>query len=251
MIPCNVWWNGWGLPKGFNAEALIAPRRNLDDRTELDLMRIQRIQFGSALLLVAIILWFAGPASAQGMRWRTWRTVPAAQKQTNPPKNPKQKGEAVLPPKEGQGNARGMMGLPPKWVENLREMTPEEQERFMNNNRRFQSLPPERQAQIRQNLKRWNSLTPEQQNNLRNRVQVWEKLTPEQRQEIRTNLLPKWQALPPERKQVLRNRLRELKDLNEEQREARLNDPNFLRGLDAEEQQMLRQLSDLRLGSSP
>ena len=214
-------------------------------------MRLKQLQFVDVLAIAGLAL-AAGPASAQQVRWRSsWRAVPVAQKQPKPPKNPNGKGEVVLPPKEGQGNARGMMGLPPKWVENLREMTPAEQERFMNNNERFQKLPPERQAQIRQNLRRWNSLTPEQQNNLRNRVQVWEKLTPQQRQEVRTELLPKWQALPQERKQVLRNRLRELKDLTEEQREARLNDPNFLRGLDAGEQQMLRQLSDLRLGSSP
>jgi len=35
----------------------------------------------------------------------------------------------------GQANLRGMAGLPPKWVENLREMPPEQQERFMQNNR--------------------------------------------------------------------------------------------------------------------
>jgi hypothetical protein len=214
-------------------------------------MRKHRLQFVAGLLLAGMTLG-TGTASAQRLRWRSqWVATPVAQKEPKPPKTSNEKPEAVKPPKQGQGNVRGMMGLPPKWVENLREMTPQEQERFMNNNERFQNLPPERQQQIRENLRRWNNLTPEQRNDLRPRVQVWETLTPKQRQEVRTELLPKWQALPPERKQVLRGRLRALKDLNEEQRQARLNDPNFLRGLDPGEQQMLRQLSDLRLGSSP
>ena len=53
-------------------------------------------------------------------------------------------------------------GLPPRWVERLQGMTPEEQEKFLSNNARFRSLPPEQQARIRQRLQNWNHLSPEQ-----------------------------------------------------------------------------------------
>src|ERR1700734_2835191 len=38
---------------------------------------------------------------------------------------------------KGQPNARAMEGLPPKWVDKLRDATPEQQERFMENNDQF------------------------------------------------------------------------------------------------------------------
>ena len=59
-----------------------------------------------------------------------------------------------------------MAGLPPKWVENLRDKSPQEQERFMQNNERFQNLPPGRQQQVRQNLQKYNSLSPQQKDAL-------------------------------------------------------------------------------------
>src|SRR5262249_46275223 len=46
-------------------------------------------------------------------------------------------------PKVGQNRPAGE--LPPNWVERLRDMQPAEQEQFMRNNQRFQSLPPDRQ----------------------------------------------------------------------------------------------------------
>src|SRR5271170_1997958 len=75
----------------------------------------------------------------------------------------------VQPPSAGKGqpNARGIEGLPPKWVENLREMPPGEQDRFLENNQKFQSLPPARQQQVRRNLQLWNNLTPEQKERAR------------------------------------------------------------------------------------
>ena len=145
-----------------------------------------------------------------------------------------------------QPNLRAQQGLPPKWLERLRDMTPEEQNRFMQNNQRFQALPPERQEQIRRNLEKWNSLTPEQREAARQRAQALERMTPEQRQYVRNNLLPRWQALPVQRRQVIRNRLRLLQRMTPAERSAVLADPRFMRGLKPEEQSILRDLNALR-----
>ena len=210
-------------------------------------MRSCRIQFAAWLALTGVILG-AWPACASQRRWPRMTTVAQRQRQLKPRPNA---NPGVVKPPEGQGNARGMMGLPPRWVERLRNMSPDEQERFMRNNARFQALPAERQEQIRENVRRWNSLTPEQRNELLDREQVWERMTPEQRQFVRTELLPRWQALPQARKQALRDRMRELRGLNETDRQARLNDEAFLRGLDADERDLLRHLSELRISSAP
>lgn len=149
-------------------------------------------------------------------------------------------------PGGGQGNGRGMAGLPPKWVENLRNMSPEEQERFMRNNQRFQSLPPERQAQVRQNLQKWNRLSPTERNAIRDRERVWEQMSPQQREHVKDDLLPKWQQMPPDRKQLLMGRLHTLQGMTPADRQAALNDPKFMEGLNPDEQGVLRDLNSLR-----
>jgi hypothetical protein len=145
-----------------------------------------------------------------------------------------------------QGNGRGMAGLPPKWVENLRNMSPEEQDRFMRNNQRFQSLPPERQAQVRQNLQKWNRLSPTERNAIRDRERVWEQMSPQQREHVKDDLLPKWQQMPPDRKQLLMGRLHTLQGMSPADRQAALNDPKFMEGLNPDEQGVLRDLNSLR-----
>jgi hypothetical protein len=150
-------------------------------------------------------------------------------------------------PKPGE---RRMLGLPQKWVERLQDMTPDQQERFMRNNARFNSLPPQQQDQIRRRLQVWNNLTPDQQQEIRQRQQVWEQLTPEQQGYVRNVLLPRWQTLPPQRKAVILQHLRSLNNLSDQDREARLNDPMFNQGLSPDEQHMLRDLAHLRVAGT-
>jgi hypothetical protein len=206
-----------------------------------------------AFLLLAGIA--AGPARAQqGPYWRTRapRFVYAAQKEKpniprRPPPPPKANGAAA----KAQPNVRAMDGLPPKWVENVREMPPDQQERFMENNERFKSLSPERQQQIRQNLQKWNSLTPEQQAALSQREAVLEHMTPDQRQYFNKTVLPKWQAMPQDRRQVINRHLAMLSKMSPETQQAVLNDPRFLQGLSPDEQGMLRDLNSLRNPATP
>ena len=141
--------------------------------------------------------------------------------------------------------------LPPRWVERLQEMTPAEQEKFLNNNARFRSLPSEQQARIRQRLQTWNNLPPEQRQTLLQRERVLAQMTPEQRRYVRETLMPEWQNLPPARRQVVLGKLRDLHDLNDSERAAKLNDESFTNGLSADERQMLRDLSTLRVGPPP
>ena len=148
----------------------------------------------------------------------------------------------------GRAGAAARAGLPPRWIERLRDMTPAEQEKFLNNNARFRSLPSERQAQIRQRLQMWNNLSPEQRQTLIQRERVLEEMTPEQRRYVRQTLLPKWQSLAPERRRVMLGKLRDLHDLSDSERAAKLNDEAFLSGLSPDEREMLRGLSTLRVG---
>jgi hypothetical protein len=148
-------------------------------------------------------------------------------------------------------NAGNMNNLPPKAFERLREMPPDKQEKFFQNNERFRNLPPDQQARIRQRLQAWNKLTPEQQQEFRERQRIWEQMTPDQRREVQQTLLPRWQQLPPPRRQALMQRLHQLRDLSESGRQAKLNDSSFVEGLNYEDREMLGQLAHLHVGMAP
>jgi hypothetical protein len=200
-------------------------------------------------MIAAVLALFAGtaslPAVAQVRNLPRLRYVDEKQKPN--PRNefqpqPKNGGGGL----RGQPNLRAMAGLPPRWVENLREMSPAEQERFLQNNRVFQNLAPERQAQIRKNLQNWNKLSPTERDAIRQRAEILERMTPAQRVYLRNTLLPKWQAMPPDRRQVINGRLRILQSMGPPAQEAALADPKFMQGLNPEEQSMLRDLNSFR-----
>jgi hypothetical protein len=141
--------------------------------------------------------------------------------------------------------------VPQRWIQRLQRMSPQEQERFLENNRRFRSLPPRRQAEIRARLKQWDRLTPEQKRILIRRARIFERMSPAERREIRQVILPEWRRLPPARRRIVKQKLRQLQGLNESQREKRLNDPRFNRGLSPKERNLLDQLAKLRVGPGP
>lgn len=204
-------------------------------------MRIWRSQFAHLLTLLLLAGLAAQPAVAQ-----------RSGKGQHPHGENARSGPARAPRSEASKKAeRDMRALPPRWMERLREMSPDEQERFLENNERFKNLPPERQAQIRRRLQNWNSLAPEQQRAVRERERVWQQMSPEQRRGIREEILPRWQQLPADRRQVLLGRLRALRDLNDAQQAAKLKDEAFLSGLSPDERVMLRGLSKLRVGTPP
>ncbi|HEY1866354.1 MAG TPA: DUF3106 domain-containing protein [Candidatus Acidoferrales bacterium] len=174
-----------------------------------------------------------------------------AQRKIAPPPPRPNAPRALPPPRPVAPVQRQMMGLPPKWVEQVQNMPPAQQERFLANNERFQSLPPQRQAQIRRTLQAWNNLTPEQRQTLQQREQILERMTPEQQRYVRNTLVPQWQSMPPARRQVIRRKLQQLQGLDETGRAAKLNDESFVNGLSPDEQQMLRGLSSLGSNEPP
>ena len=200
-------------------------------------MRRRFLQCG---FLAALFLGLSAQlASAQnGERLREWRARQEARR------------EAAAAARAHGGpakpNERAMEGLPGKWVQRLRDMPPEQQQQFLQNNEQFRRLPPWRQEQVRQNLEKWNRLMPEQRAEVREREAFLENLPPERREYIRDTLLPKWQALPPERRQAINRRLGMLREMSAETQQAALNDPKFMQGLSPDEQSMLRELNSLR-----
>lgn len=224
-----------------------------------------KLQLAGIVALALLASLAAEPAFAQGGRGqRLQKRRAAAAEKVAPPQPAAQTPPPQTPPAEkqpvtGEPSALGKTfvpgggpragGVPRQWLDRLHQMSPQDQERFMNNNQRFRNLPPERQAEIRERLRRWNNMPPGQQEEMRRRQRVLEALSPEERRRVREEILPRWQQLPPGRRQPIMRRLRALNGMTDEQREARLKDDAFLSGLSTEDREMLRELARLRIGS--
>jgi Protein of unknown function (DUF3106) len=157
----------------------------------------------------------------------------------------------------GQGENQGMhrrgRGGPPDgragqrgtgFMQRLRDLSPDEQERVLANDQRFRNLPPARQARIRENLKRWNALSPEAKQRIRERQRAFARLSTGQREQAR-ELSQKWRELPPLRRRLLRREFRRLRDLPPEKREAFLASPEIEKQLSSEDRDLLRGLAKL------
>jgi uncharacterized protein DUF3106 len=155
------------------------------------------------------------------------------------------------------GNASGTVNtnsgqkLPGQWEQKLGQMSPQQQNHFLQNNERFKSMPPERQQQIRQNLQNYNRLSPTEKMAMKDRADTWNRMSPEQRNYVQKTLLPKWQQMSPDRKQVVNDRLHTMQGMTPEDRQKALNDPQFMRGLSPDEQSVLRGLDSVRNPSNP
>jgi hypothetical protein len=141
--------------------------------------------------------------------------------------------------------------LPGQWTQKLGQMSPQQQAHFMQNNERFKSMPPEQQQQIRQNLQNYNRLSPTEKMAMKDRQTTWEHMSPEQKNYVQHTLLPKWQQMSPDRKQAVNERLHTLQGMTPEDRQKSMNDPQFMRGLNPDEQSVLRGLDSVRNPSNP
>jgi len=191
------------------------------------------IKFGTVAAFVLTLV-VQSAAAQDGERLREWRARQQARRQ------------AAAQAGKGQPNERAMEGLPPKWVDRVRDMPPDQQRQFLENNSQFQKLPPARQQQILQNLDKWNRLSPDEKAAIRERESLLENLPPERQEYVRNVLLPKWQALPQPRRQAINRHLAMLGQMSPATQEAALKDPRFVGGLSPDEQAMLRDLNSLR-----
>ena len=145
---------------------------------------------------------------------------------------------------------RNANNLPPKAIQSLRDLPPPRQERFLQNNQRFQNLPPDQQAKIRQRLEAWNRLTPGQQQTFRDRQRVWEQMT-WQRRDVRKPCFRAGSKCSPLRRQAILQRLHSLARPGETDRPAKLDDPAFVERIEPGGPGNAGQLVHLHVGMAP
>jgi Protein of unknown function (DUF3106) len=141
------------------------------------------------------------------------------------------------------------VGAPRPWVDQMRDLSPQQRERVLQNSKAFQSLSPDKQSRIRQQFSQWDNMPASQRADLRQKENTWRSLTPEQREHIKNDVLPRWRQMPWDRQQVIKQKLSVLQNMPESARNERLNDPNFTRGLSDEERSTLQDLSHTHVGA--
>jgi hypothetical protein len=205
------------------------------------MMEVRRRPIGFGILALALVLFPAGaPAQQTGPN------------QADSDQPVSKDALPVLPVGPGRAIDQDRIAkLPPKWIEQLQEMSPTEQDQFLRNNERYRSLPPRQQTVIRQRLKAWNSLSDKKREAVLERQQIWEQLPSDQRRQVRESLLPRWQKLPVPRREAILGKLRALRGLDVTQRSGKLSDDEFLGDMNEDDRQMLRELSNLGVGQAP
>ena len=241
------------------------------------------IQLGAIVLALAGVAAFAGPVSAQAPHYdRPPQARPAPpppqphpQNQNHPNVNrPQGNPNANRPANPNQGNGHppqnnfnnqtrpgnnaqgaGMMRRQPEsgsgrpWVDTMRNLTPQQRERVLQNSRAFQNLSPDKQQKIRQQFNQWDHMNAQQRADLVQKERTWRNLTPEQQQHLKNDVWPAWQRMPWDRQQVMKQKLGILQNMPESARNQRLNDPNFTRGMSDDERSMLQDLSHTHIGA--
>jgi hypothetical protein len=222
-----------------------------------------RFQLGGWLLAVASCVGISTACYAQRPRFAAAHPQQHQQQKQNQQKNanrpPANQSRPAARPNGNNGPARANaqarqqlgVGAAKPWVDRMRDLSPQQRERVMQNSPAFHNLPPEKQNRIRNQFSQWDNKTPQQKADQREREQAWRQMTPEQRQHIKNDVLPAWQHLPPERQQAIQQRLSVLKNMPEFARNQRLSDPNFTKGMNEEDKATLHDLSHLHVGGAP
>jgi hypothetical protein len=180
---------------------------------------------GIGILFLAGLLSLAASAQKPGAHF-------AAPAQANPQKNPNNANKGAVKPGARMG----------EWLQNHKNLPPDQQEKLLENDPNFKRLPPQRQAELKERLRKFNSMTPEQRDRALNRMQWMASLTPEQRQQIRQSN-ETLKTLPQDRQVMVHKALRHLRQMDPQERERILNSDRFKSTFSGQEQGILKQLA--------
>lgn len=128
------------------------------------------------------------------------------------------------------------------WLREHQHLTPDQQEKLLENDPNFKKLPPERQAELKERLRKFNSLTPEQRERALNRMEFMASLTQEQRQQIR-QAQQTLQGLPQDRQIMVHKALRHLRQMDPPQRQQVMNEERFKSMFSEQERGIIGQLA--------
>jgi len=141
------------------------------------------------------------------------------------PFHPPAQGNSQKPSKNSGNNPKPAHKMG-DWLNEHKDLPPDQQEKLLENDPNFKKLSPERQAELRERLRKFNNLSPEQQQRVRQRMQFMASLTSDQRQQVR-DANQQLQGLPQDRQVMVHKALRHLRQMDPQQREQEMNSERF------------------------
>lgn len=157
------------------------------------------------------------------------------------PFRPPAQANSQKPPKNSGNNPKPAHKMG-EWLNQHKNLPPDQQEKLLENDPSFKHLPPEQQAALKERLRKFNNLPPEQQERVRQRMQFMASLTPEQRQQVR-EANQTLQGMPQDRQIMIHKALRHLRQMDPQQREQEMNSERFKSLFSEQERGVLNKLS--------
>jgi len=139
------------------------------------------------------------------------------------------------------GNPKNQNPHLEQWMERNRALTPEQQQKALDNEPGFRDLPPQMQQRLHERLAQLNAMPPEQRSRMLEGAEAMEHLTPEQRQQV-NGALAQLGTLPSDRRTVVVRAWRELRTLPPAQRQAVLSSDRYRGQFSPEERGTLNNL---------
>jgi hypothetical protein len=166
-----------------------------------------------------------------------------AQHRGSMPFHPPVQGNSQKPTKNHGNNPKPAHKMG-DWLNEHKDLPPDQQEKLLENDPNFKKLPPQRQAELRERLRKFNNLSPEQQQRVRQRMDWLASLKPEQRQQLR-DANQQLQGLPQDRQVMVHKALRHLRQMDPQQREQEMNSERFKSIFSDQEQGILGKLAPI------
>jgi hypothetical protein len=129
----------------------------------------------------------------------------------------------------------------PQWMDHHSNLSPEEQQRALQNEPGFRDLPQQTQQRMLDRLNQLNKLTPDQRQRVLERNEEIEHLTPQQRQQVK-GALGQWRGLTEDRRRLVARAFRDLREMPQPQRQAILNSDRFRSQFSEQERNTLSSL---------
>lgn len=104
-----------------------------------------------------------------------------------------------------------------QWMDQHRDLTPQQQQQALQHESGFRDLPPQTQQRMMDRLAQLDAMTPAQRQRRLSHIEAMEKLNPTQRAEVRA-AMSQLGALPQEQRRSVAQTFRALRDLPAEQR---------------------------------
>src|ERR1700761_4142500 len=124
------------------------------------------------------------------------------------------------------------------WLARHQGLSPQEQEKALQNEPGFSHLPPETQQRLLGRLQQLNRMPPAQRQRMTDRIEAMEKLSPQMRQQVQSSFM-QFRSMSPDRQLMMKKAFRDLREFPPEQRQAMMNSGRFQAQFSPQERNVL------------